>query len=256
MITADEAPDPGRGQKLAGTADPFDPLKILALITARGGSKRLPRKNIRPFAGRPLIVWSFEVTKAVGEICDVLVSTDDPAIAAVAREVGALVPWLRPPELATDSATSLDVCLHALDWYEQTKGRVDGLLLLQPTSPLRSQGTVRQGIELFRQHEHRSVVALSPAASHPLLCFQVTGQTMRPFVSGTEKNLRSQDMPPAYRINGALYLITPGELRERRAFYGDDTVPLLIEDQAEGIDIDTEWDWRMAEMAARERCLP
>jgi CMP-N,N'-diacetyllegionaminic acid synthase len=231
-------------------------LKILALITARGGSKRLPGKNIRPLAGRPLLVWSIDVTKGNSDICDVLVSTDDPAIAMIAREAGALVPWLRPPELATDTATSLDVCLHALDWYEKSKSGVDGLLLLQPTSPLRSQETVRRGIGLFRQHQHRSVVALSPATSHPLLCFQVADQTMRPFVSRPEINLRSQDMPPAYRINGAIYLIAPGELRARRAFYGEDTVPLLVEDQAEGIDIDTEWDWRMAEMAARDRCAP
>jgi CMP-N,N'-diacetyllegionaminic acid synthase len=231
------------------------PLRILALITARGGSKRLPGKNLRSFAGRPLVVWSIAVTKGVGELSDVLVSTDDEAIASISRQAGALAPWLRPPELATDAATSLDVCLHALDWYEQSKGPVDGLLLLQPTSPLRSVQTVRRGLELFRQTRRQSVVALSPAEAHPFRCFEVAGQAMRPFVPSAGKNLRSQDLTPAYRINGALYLISPEELRTRRAFYGEQTVPLVIEDPAEGIDIDTEWDWRLAEMVARERGL-
>ena len=226
-------------------------MKILALITARGGSKRLPGKNLRPLAGRPLLLWSVDVVKGISEIRDIMVSTDDPAIAAVARSGGALVPWLRPPELATDTATSLDVALHALDWYEGQAGPVDGLLLLQPTSPLRRRETVVRGVELFRKNQHRSVVALSPAEAHPFLCFRVSDKAMQPFIERTDRNSRSQDFPAAYRINGALYIIAPDELRARRAFYGEDTLPLLIEDPAEGIDIDTEWDWSMAEMAVK-----
>ncbi|NDB69694.1 MAG: acylneuraminate cytidylyltransferase family protein, partial [Methylocystaceae bacterium] len=93
-------------------------MKILALVTARGGSKRLPGKNLRKLDGIPLIVWSINIAKGVDTICDILVSTDSPSIANVARDAGALVPWLRPAELATDTATSVDVSLHALDWYE------------------------------------------------------------------------------------------------------------------------------------------
>ena len=225
-------------------------MRILSVVTARGGSKRVPGKNRRLLGGRPLVTWSIDVAKGVVDVCDILVSTDDSAIATIAREAGALVPWLRPAELATDSASSVDVCLHAVDWYEHTKGSVDGLLLLQPTSPFRSRGTVLRGIELFREGGRRPVVGVSPAASHPLWCFRIEMQRLRPYVDGGLVPTRSQDLPPAHVINGALYLIAPEILRRQRSFVGDDAMPLMIEDQREAIDIDSEWDWKIAETVA------
>lgn len=225
----------------------FNAVRILALITARGGSKRLEGKNIRPLAGRPLIVWSIDVAKGIPEICDILVSTDDPAIAEIAHNAGALVPWLRPADLATDTASSVDVCLHALDWYEGENGKVDGLLLLQPSSPFRSRNTVLRGIDLFRAHRRHPVLGVAPAKSHPMWCFQVESETMRPFIDGGSLHLRSQDLPPAYVVNGAFYLIGPEDLRKLRSFYSDDMVPLVIKEPQESIDIDTEWDWKIAE---------
>lgn len=222
-------------------------MRILALVTARGGSKRLPGKNIRLLQGRPLITWSIDVVKDIPGVCDVLVSTDDPAIAEVAREAGALVPWLRPAELATDYATSVDVCLHALDWYQGIHGAVDGLLLLQPTSPFRSKATVLQGLALFSQYEMRTVIGLSAAVSHPMLCYRIEKDVMSPFVKADLNGVRTQDLPPAYIVNGAFYLISPSNLQLRRSFYSDDTVPLVIEDQRESIDIDTELDWIIAQ---------
>ncbi len=224
-------------------------MRILALVAARGGSKRLPEKNLRVLGGKPLIVWSIDAAKGNGDICDILVSTDDEAIAKIAQSASALVPWLRPPALATDTASSVDVCLHALDWYEREHGVVDGLLLLQPTSPFRRRETVLRGFELFRAHQYRAVIGVSPAAAHPLWCFRVEGETMRPFVDGGGLHLRSQDLPPAYAVNGAFYLIAPAELRKRRSFCSDDTLPLVIDRPEECIDIDTAWDWRMAEAA-------
>lgn len=220
------------------------------MITARGGSKRVPGKNLRCLGGRPVLVWSIEVAQAVAEISeeisDILVSTDDAAIAAVARSAGALVPWLRPAEVATDTASSVDVCLHALDWYESETGEVDGLLLLQPTSPFRRRDTVLRGIDLFRAHHRRPVLTISPAASHPMWCFRLEGAVMRPYIEGGI-HLRSQDLPPAYVLNGALHLIAPEDLRQRRSFYGDDMLPLVLDAAEESIDIDSEWDWKMAE---------
>lgn len=225
----------------------FNAVRILALITARGGSKRLEGKNIRLLAGRPLIVWSIDVAKDIPEICDILVSTDDSVIAEVAHNAGALVPWLRPAELATDIASSVDVSLHALDWYESKNGKVDGLMLLQPTSPFRRRDTVLRGINLFRAHQARPVLGVSPAKSHPMWCFQVDGETMRPFIDDGGLHLRFQDLPPAYVVNGAFYLIAPEDLRKLRSFYNNETVPLVIEGLEESLDIDTEWDWKMAE---------
>lgn len=222
-------------------------MRILALILARGGSKRIPGKNIRNLGGKPLIVWSIDVARGIPEICDILVSTDDPAIAAVCREAGALVPWLRPDELSTDTASSIDACLHALDWYESEKGKVDGLLLLQPTSPFRSRQTIITGNNLFREHGGRPVVAFSPAESHPMWCYKIEGDCLRPFMDEGGLSIRSQDLPPAYVINGALYLATPVYLRSQKTFFGRDVLPLIVEQKQEVIDIDNEWDWTLAE---------
>jgi len=218
------------------------------LIPARGGSKRLPGKNIRPLAGKPLIVWSIEVIKNMPDICDILVSTDDPAIAGVAQAAGAQVPWLRPAELATDTASSAAVALHALDWYEKENGIVDGVMLLQPTSPFRRRETIERGIGLFRQNNHRSVIGVSLAESHPMWCFKVQGAAMEPFMPGGGLHLRSQDLLPAYVVNGAFYLLTPNDLRQHQSFYNENMVPLIIDRPEECLDIDTEWDWRMAEI--------
>lgn len=225
-------------------------MRVLAVVTARGGSKRLPGKNLLPLGGRPLIAWSIDVAKDIPQVCDILVTTDDPAIAQVSQQAGALVPWLRPPELATDTAGSVEVCLHALDWYERERGTVDGLLLLQPTSPFRSRATVMRGIDLFFQNNRRAVVGVAPAASHPLLCYRIDNGTMRPFVEREGGHLRSQDMPPAYVVNGGCYLIAPEELRETHSFYTTNTVPLIVADPLESLDIDTPLDWSIATDAA------
>ena len=223
-------------------------MKILALITARGGSKRLPGKNIRILGGKPLIVWSIDVAKNIPELCDILVSTDDPAIAAVCEEAGAYVPWLRPPELANDTASSVDVALHALDWYEAEKGAVDGLLLLQPTSPFRTQATVQRGIELFSKHDYQPVLGVSPTHAHPMWTLKMEGDYLVPFMGEHGFRTRSQDLPSAYVVNGSFYLITPAELRACRSFVGAKTIPLVIESTQEAIDIDTEWDFKIAEL--------
>lgn len=227
-------------------------MRILALIPARGGSKRIPGKNIRPLGGAPLIVWSINVVTGIDEVCDILVSTDDAATADIARERGAMVPWLRPAALATDTASSVDVGLHALHWYEEQKGKVDGLLLLQPTSPFRRRDTVLRGIALFQTKGRRPVVGVSPAKSHPMRCFKIEGDTLRPFSNEGSPNLRSQDLPPVYEPNGAFYLVAPEHLRIFRSYYGNDTVPLPIDEARESIDIDTEWDWKIAEAALLE----
>jgi CMP-N,N'-diacetyllegionaminic acid synthase len=222
-------------------------VRILAVIAARGGSKRLPGKNVRSLGGRPLIGWSIAAAQRLGGLCDILVTTDAPAIAELARDAGALVPWLRPAALASDEASSVDVCLHAVDWYESEKGAVDGVLLLQPTSPFRRHETLQRGVELFQANGRLPVVGVSPAKSHPAWCFRVQGQRMFPFIGGDGLLLRSQDLPAAYAINGAFYLVAPAHLREHRSFYGPDMVPLAMDDPAESLDIDSEWDWRMAE---------
>ena len=225
----------------------YNAMKILALIAARGGSKRLPSKNIRLLGGKPLINWSIDIAKNILEICDILVSTDEPTIAGISKEAGAYVPWLRPAELSTDTASPVDVALHALEFYEDKKGSVDGLLLLQPTSPFRTQATVKRGIELFGKHGYQPVLGVSPTHAHPFWTLKMDGDYLVPFMQEHGLNKRTQDLPPAYVVNGSFYLISPNELQAGRSFVGSKTVPLLIESPQEVVDIDTEWDFKLAE---------
>jgi CMP-N,N'-diacetyllegionaminic acid synthase len=227
-------------------------MRILALIPARGQSRRLPGKNIRPLQGKPLIVWSIEAARDVPDICDILVSTDDPAIAEVARGAGAMVPWLRPAELATDTARNADVALHALKWYEDgLREPVDGLLLLQPTSPFRTPATVQRGIEQFGGNGHRPVLAVSPTKVHPAWTLAIDEGHLVPFMKDHRLEERSQDLPPCFIVNGCLYLIAPSELRGSRSFLPRGATPLVIESPREQLDIDTAWDWQLAEWFAQ-----
>ena len=223
-------------------------MRILALITARGGSKRLPGKNIQMLGGKPLIAWSIDVAKNIPEICDILVSTDNSEIASISVDAGAYVPWLRPAELALDTTTSVDVAIHAMDEYEAERGKVDGLLLLQPTSPFRTKGTILKGIDLFKKNAQLPVLGVSPTHVHPMWTLKMEGNYIIPFIKGGGLNTRSQDLLPAYIVNGSFYLISPAELRKNRSFIGRDTIPLTIESQDESLDIDTDFDFKMAEL--------
>lgn len=227
-------------------------MKILALIPARGGSKRLPGKNIKPLGGIPLIAWSIRAAIDSGLCVDVVVSTDDHDITEIARRYGAHVPFLRPAKLASDSATSVDVGIHAIDQYEATNGPLDGVLLLQPTSPFRSVHTIKNALAMFEEHGGRcSVVSVSLAASHPAWCFSLAGRNLRPVLGEKWIAQRSQDLPPAYALNGAVYLISPDSLRKNQSYLAEDTLGLVVDNLLEAIDIDTDLDWLLAEAAVK-----
>jgi len=230
-------------------------MRILALIPARGGSKRLPGKNIRSLGGKPLINWTIEVARGIPEICEILVSTDDAVIASIAKEAGAAVPWLRPIELATDEATSVDVALHALDWFEAEKGAVDGLLLLQPTSPFRRRETVQRGIQLFEEFGHRPVLGVSHNQSHLMLLLKQQGDYVVPFLENNGCGSQSQGLPQTFVANGSFYLIAPEELRRGHSFLGQHTVPLVIDSPREALDIDTKYDYVISKILVSEELL-
>ena len=222
-------------------------MKILALITARGGSKRLPGKNIKILGGKPLVTWSIDLAKNISKICDILVSTDDVEIFNICYDAGALCPWLRPKELSSDSATSADTAIHALNWYEAERGAVDGLLLLQPTSPFRSLDTIHKGIELFEMNDRQTVLGVSPTHSHPAWTMKIQDGHLAPFLCGRTFVPRSQDLPLTYVLNGSFYLISPEMLRKNMSFMEQKALPLIMESQKESLDIDTIWDFKMAE---------
>lgn len=223
-------------------------MKILAVIPARGGSKRLPGKNVRPLGGLPLIAWT--IRSALESACcvDILVSTDSPAIAEVARGYGASVPWLRPASLATDTASSMEVILHALERYETENGVVDAVILLQPTSPFRTAQKIREAVILFeRWGGLKPVVSVSPASSHPAWCFKISGAQMEPFLNWEGLKKRSQDLESAWILNGAIYIASPDYLRKTKEFLTVDSVPLIMEEGKENLDIDTMNDFRICE---------
>lgn len=231
-------------------------MKILAIIPARADSKRLPNKNKLPLGGKPLIVWTIEAAAGIPEICDVLVSTDDLEIADISKNVGAFVPWERPIELATDDSTSIDVALHALDWYEKEKGQVNGILLLQPTSPLRTSKSIKRAIAMFITEKcKKSIVSIGIANSHPAWCFMISGNLMIPFQGWDTINKRSQELEPAWSLNGSIYLISPERLRQDKNFLSPDARPLIIEDAAENIDIDTIEDFLHCEMYITQKSM-
>jgi CMP-N,N'-diacetyllegionaminic acid synthase len=227
--------------------------KVVAVVPARGGSKRLPRKNVLPLAGRPLIAWTLDVARESGVLDDLLVSTDDEEIAAVARQCGASVPWLRPPALATDTATSAAVLQHALQWYESEHGSVAAVVLLQPTSPFRSAETLRGAVASFLAQppsDRHAVVGVSPAAAHPAWTFRVEGATMHPFLGWDAMQHRSQDLPAAYTLNGAIYVLSPEAIHDGAPLIRPGARPFVMTDPREALDIDTEEDWRTAQRMA------
>lgn len=221
--------------------------RLLAVIPARGGSKRLPGKNIRKLGDRPLIAWSIETARECGLFCDVIVSTDDVEISKVAQEYGATVPFLRPKELATDTAGSLAVLKHALEWYVSVYGEVDGVALFQPTSPFRSKKSVSKAVSDYIYHGCRqTLVTVSPTKSHPAWCFQKTGNNMKPYLGWDLFFARSQELPPAYVLNGSIYIIPPHRVMAGDPILSDKTLYFLMEDEKESVDIDTQHDWDMA----------
>ena len=177
-------------------------MTLLALIPARGGSKGIPRKNIRLFCGKPLLQWSIDAALASACVDQVVVSTDDSEIADLAKAGGAEVPFLRPAELATDRASGIAPVLHALEHLP----RVSDVLLLQPTSPLRTSADIEAIVALRQQAGCESAVSLTPSAKHPAWMYKLSQeQWLEPLLELDEIDCR-QLLPPAYVLNGALYL--------------------------------------------------
>ena len=223
---------------------------ILALIPARGGSKGIPRKNIRPFAGYPLIAWSITAAKKSDLVTRIIVSTDDEEIADVAREWGAETPFMRPAELAQDKTTDLPVFEHALKWLEDVEGyRPDILVQLRPTSPIRPKTIVDDAIRILSNHEDADCVrGVVPAAQNPFKMWRFNGED-KPLgqllgVPGISEpyNAPRQILPPAYWQTGHIDAIRTSTIFNKKSLTGDLIYPLVI-DPKFTVDIDTLTDW-------------
>jgi len=228
--------------------------EILALIPARGGSKGIPRKNIRLFTGYPLIAWSIAAAKQSELVTRIIVSTDDEEIAAVAREWGAETPFLRPVELAQDKTTDLPVFEHALKWLEDVEGyRPDIIVQLRPTSPIRPQTMLNDAIRILLEHPDADCVrGVVPAAQNPFKMwrFNGDGKPLNPLlkVDGILEpyNAPRQILPPVYWQTGHIDAIRTSTITQKNSLTGDVIYPLLI-DPKYTVDIDTPADWEKYE---------
>ncbi len=230
---------------------------ILALIPARGGSKGIPRKNIRSFAGYPLIAWSIAAAKQSSLVTRVIVSTDDEEIAAVAREWGAETPFLRPSELAQDKTTDLPVFEHALKWLEEVEGyHPDVVVQLRPTSPIRPLTMVDNAIRILLGHEDADCVrGVVLAGQNPFKMWRFNGEgkPLNPLleVDGIAEpyNAPRQILPPVYWQTGHIDAIRTSTITQKHSLTGDVVYPLLI-DSKYTVDIDTLPDWSKYEALA------
>jgi N-acylneuraminate cytidylyltransferase len=224
--------------------------EILALIPARGGSKGILRKNIRLFAGYPLIAWSIAAAKQSDLVTRVIVSTDDEEIAAVAREWGAETPFLRPAEFAQDNTTDLPVFEHALKWLADVEGyRPDVVIQLRPTSPIRPRTMVDDAIRVLANHTNADCVrGVVPAAQNPFKMWRFNGDSkpLQPLleVAGIDEpyNAPRQILPPVYWQTGHIDAILVSTITQKKSLTGDVIYPLLI-DPKYTVDIDTLPDW-------------
>ena len=222
----------------------------LALVLARGGSKSVPRKNLALVAGKPLIAWTVEAALACPEAGRVVVSTDDPEIAEVARTLGAETPFARPVDLARDDTPTMPVVMHALEALHAEAFDPAWVLLLQPTSPLRTADDIAAAFRLASKRGD-SVVSVTPAASHPNLMKRITpdGWLEDYFEHATVE--RRQDLEPVYSLNGAIYLATREHLMRARSFYSDHTYAYVMPPER-SIDVDSEWDLHLCDLILKD----
>lgn len=224
-------------------------MATLFLIPARGGSKGIPGKNIKQFCGKPLICHSIDHARALSDDALICVSTDSEEIRGVAEDHGLHVPFLRPAELATDRSGSREVMIHALDRYRDMGVDIDRLVLLQPTSPLRTPEDIQNCLDLYTP-QLDMVVSVKEAATNPYYnAFEPDEDGYLHISKGPGTFTRRQDAPKVWEYNGAVYVINPASLRERpMGIFERRRMYAMPAERS--VDLDTPLDWLMAEQLA------
>jgi CMP-N-acetylneuraminic acid synthetase len=205
--------------------------RVIAIIPARGGSKGLPGKNIKELCGKPLIAWSIEAGLASQYIDEVMVTTDSEEVADIARDFGATVPFIRPAELASDTATSFDTVKHAIDFYQDELNKTfDYIVLLEPTSPLRESGDIDGMIEkiILVEDQFDAIVSLGEAHLHPSIMKKTDGSKIEPFCKELIMATRRQDNAIAYFPYGVAYIVKTKTFFEEKSFYPCRTTHKII----------------------------
>jgi CMP-N,N'-diacetyllegionaminic acid synthase len=223
-------------------------INVIAVVPARGGSKAIPRKNLVKLAGKPLIAHTLDAARAAHSLQRIIVSTDDEEIAAVCKEMGAEVPFLRPAHLSDDAAPMHGVLLHALEWQEKYNGKVEAVVLLQPTSPLRTAKHIDDAVTLFFKTHASSVVSVVevPHSFNPVSVMKVEEGALQPFLPDVPLITRRQDKPKVYARNGPAVLVCAPETLRSGELYGEKCVPYMMH-AGESLDIDERADLDYAE---------
>ncbi|MCF8026466.1 MAG: acylneuraminate cytidylyltransferase family protein [Desulfobacteraceae bacterium] len=222
---------------------------VLAVIPARGGSKGLPRKNIRMLAGKPLIAWTIEEARQSEYIDRLILSSEDPEIIHTAQSFGCEVPFVRPSDLAGDNTPGIDPILHAIGLLPG----YDIVMILQPTSPLRMARDIDEGLEFFIQRSASVCVSVSEMSKSPYWMFSLDPQNyMQPIFKHKEITNRRQDLPKIYMPNGALFISRTAYLEKKRSFYTDETMGFIMPKE-KCHDIDDEMDFLFIEFLINTR---
>lgn len=222
--------------------------KILAIIPARGGSKGVPKKNIKELKGKPLIDYTIESAKKSKYIDRVLVSTEDEEIAKVSKRSGAEVPYLRPSQLSQDNSPTIDCVIHMVNWLKENENYIpDYVCLLQCTSPLRTYEDIDRAIEKALYLNMDGVVSVCEAEVNPYWTNVFKGDKLEFFIKEGKQITRRQDLPAVYRVNGAVYLIKTDVLIEKNTFLTDNMSGYIMSNKS-SVDIDTEIDFKFAQL--------
>lgn len=220
--------------------------KPLFIIPARGGSKGIPRKNIKELCGRPLIHYSIDLARAFAPDSHVIVSTDDDEIRAVAGQTGLRIDYRRPAELGGDRVGSREVILDAMDWADRQGLEYDCVVLLQPTSPMRTADDVNGSLALYTP-ETDMVVSVTEASCNPYYdCFETRPDGTLHVSKGDGSYTRRQDAPKAWQYNGAVYVINPGSIRRMTLGEFPRRIPYEMP-RSRSVDLDTPLDWTIVE---------
>jgi CMP-N,N'-diacetyllegionaminic acid synthase len=216
--------------------------RILGIIPARGGSKGIPGKNIRPLAGKPLLAWTIEEAKKSKYIDRLVLSSDDKKIMEVAKQYGCEVPFIRPKELALDHSSSVEVILHCLQHLDD----YDWVIQLQPTSPFRTTNDIDQCIEYCIKKNANSCVSVTETEKSPFwMYFMDQEAKLRKVIDLNLSALRRQDLPKVFSLNGAIYMARCKWFQEKKTFLSTETVGFCMP-RERSLDIDTEWDLKLA----------
>ncbi|MGB3775793.1 MAG: acylneuraminate cytidylyltransferase family protein [Leeuwenhoekiella sp.] len=223
-------------------------MKILGIIPARGGSKGVPGKNKKLLAGKPLVGYSIEEGLNCKHLDHLIVSTEDPEIAQISRDYGLEVPFMRPMNLASDSASSIDLVIHALAFFESQQMHYDAICLLQPTVPFREAALIDAAIKKFKSEDTDSLISVRevPHQFNPYWVFEKEDTNL---LSGSKKDVplisRRQELPAAFYRDGSIYLTKTEIIKSQRSFLGE-RINYIISDNTDYVNIDTMEDWDKA----------